>query len=154
MKKNKIPRKVLRIILIGLGAYVALIALIIIFSFPPLIGNHCLPDQLKGKLHEDFFFPSIRWIPRAATAFCFAEPPIKLLGNQNYWEDAKNGELGPKPIPPPGQWQLTVVQVKKGWPLYIPYFALTTKKGTHFRIGCRWDDADNYYVLPSIGFKL
>jgi len=41
------------------------------------------------------------------------------------------------------------VQLKNGWPLFLPYLAFTTKSGTHFRIGCRWDDVDHYYTFPS-----
>ncbi len=86
----------------------------------------CLPDNLKGKKHEDWPWP-FSLIPRDWTAFCGPAP-----SDPNY-----------KPVPSPGKTSSTV------WP---PYFATTTQDGWHFRIGARWDDVDKYYEFPS--FKI
>ena len=115
-----------------------------------MIGNRCLPEWLRGKTHDDYYLTWTRWIPRSATSWCIKAPPIQLLGNQEGEALAADGTIGPKPIPRPGEWQLSIVQIKKGWPFFLPYFAWTTEQGTHFRLGARWDDVDQYYTFPSI----
>ncbi|MBI4459997.1 MAG: hypothetical protein HY648_08060 [Acidobacteria bacterium] len=116
----------------------------------PGIGKECLPEWLRDKAHDDYYVSWTRWIPRSATSWCLEHPPIQILGNQRQRAAAKDGTLGPKPIPLPGRWQVSVVQIKKGWPLFLPYIAWTSKGGTHFRLGARWDDVDHYYTFPSI----
>jgi len=60
------------------------------------------------------------------------------------------GVMHPKPITAPGTWQIS--KFPDG-PWYAWYFAFTTKGGTHFRIGARWDDVDSYTEFPSIAIK-
>ena len=98
----------------------------------------CLPEHIAKGLHTDYLWP-FSLIPRRWTSFCWRQPPQKLLGNQELTRFDKFDEEAPKPIPKPGQWQIS-------WPLY---FAFTTKSGWSFRIGARWDDVDFYYTFPA-----
>lgn len=104
----------------------------------------CLPQHLVGKKHDDWIWP-LRWVPRSWTSFC-GKPPDKLLGNQIEVATEIEGVVYvyPKPIPPPGQWQIS----------YPPYIAATLKNRWHFRLGARWNDApgEAYYTFPS--FKI
>ena len=102
-----------------------------------------LPDSYMP--HTGFDISFLRWIPRGATSWCFVEPPIILLGNY--------GIALPKPIPEKGRWQVSVVQMCRGWPVFLPYAAVTTRRGYHVRIGARWDDVDGYYTFPSFALK-
>lgn len=113
-------------------------------------GPGCMPDHLKGQLHTDYSIPAFQSVPRGTMYASLVQPPILLAGSSGYpTEAATNGEHGPKPIPGPGQWQLSTIQVKKGWPFYLFYVAYTTKNGSHFRLGTRWDDVDKFYVIWS-----
>lgn len=58
--------------------------------------------------------------------------------------------LAPTPITSPGTWQLSRFPLgpDEAW-----YFAFTTKGGTHFRIGARWDNVDNYVEWPEVAIK-
>jgi hypothetical protein len=78
-----------------------------------------------------------------------------ILGNQKgRFPTLDHSAFGPKPIPEPGEWQFSVVQVRPEIPLwFLPYFAYTTKEGDHFSIGCRWDDTDHYYIFPRVAVK-
>jgi hypothetical protein len=78
-----------------------------------------------------------------------------LLGNQKETFPTRDrSAIGPKPIPKPGEWQFSVVQVRAEIPIwFLPYFAYTTRQGSHFSIGCRWDDTDHYYIFPRIAVK-
>jgi hypothetical protein len=105
-----------------------------------LIGNDCLPKTLQGKVHNDYKFMFARKLPRAVTSLGMVEPPIALLGSN-------------LPIPTPGSWQISLVQVRRSFPIYLPYAACTTKSGLHFRIGARWDNYDHYYTFPSLALK-
>jgi len=136
--------------------------------------------------HDDWPW-FISWVPRTWTSFEMFRPPRQIFGNQKYWCAMWTGEvfqdlsynetvafhnlvIGPKPLPRPGEWQITKVYYKDRpiimlWqfllfvlPAYfinpwltIPaaiasmflinyYFAFTTKGGHHFRIGARWTD--------------
>src|SRR5574341_1308529 len=109
------------------------------------MSRECLPEPLRDQRHTDWIWP-FSYIPRAWTSFChgrFSVPPIRRLGNTPLtgWRDTTF--LYPKPIPPPGHWHLAS-------PLY---FAFTTKRGLHFRIGARFDDVDGYYTIPSLTLK-
>ncbi len=149
----KLAKKLCLIFCCSCFWYLTSIYLVAYFSKPKLIGAGCLPDYLKTKKHNDytFLFRPLRFLPFAATSFCFEEPPIMILGNQKSFEFSRNKSLkGPKPVPKAGEYQLSVIQVKKNLPLFLPYFAITFKNNLHFRIGCRWDDVDHYYVFPSI----
>jgi len=119
-----------------------------------LIGGSCIPDHIRDKYHDDYYFKFMHIIPRKYTFGCFTEPPVMLFGNQNYWSLAKNDFVGPRPIPRPGEWQFSVILIEiKNMKLYLPYFAFTTSSGWHARIGCKWDDVDGYFVFFSIAFK-
>lgn len=133
--------------------YMILIYAVALAPQEKLLGKRCLPDKLKERLHDDYYLPDTTWIPFYATSWCLVEPPILLIGNQKSKSQLKNGQEGPKPIPMPGEWQISIVQIKKKLPLILPYAAFTTKSNLHFRIGCRWDDIDHYYVFPSISVK-
>lgn len=109
--------------------------------FSGLIGESALPEHLRSANHPDYVISVLRGIPRKVTSCHFVEPPIKILGNASV-----------KPISKPGSWQLSAVQVKKDWPFFFPYFAFTFN-GVHFRVGCRWDNVDHYYTMPSIALK-
>lgn len=144
--------KCIRYALAILCVHVLTIYLVAIFSQPPLIGRNCLPEYLQEKKHVDYVY-GIRWIPWRATSWCLVEPPITLLKRQNRYALTRDGRVGLLPVPRPGQWHLAIVQIKPGWPLYLPYFTITAKNGYHFRIGCRWDNSDHYYVFPSLSIK-
>lgn len=156
--KAKIYRALERLLVVAVNffavaaAYVFVIYAMALLPGEKLIGGHCLPNHLKNKLHADYLVA--RKIPFSATAACFVEPPVQVLGSQNFWAESKSGIVGPKPIPPRGEWQLSLIREKKNWPVFIPYFAITGKDGWHFRIGCRWDDIDHYYVFPSVSVIL
>lgn len=119
-----------------------------------------LPDILT-KNHSDYP-PGLRRIKRKKTSW-LGLPPKKWFGSATVFRvwyfyagellhrtdptivgDGQNYLMyeHPLPIPADGQWWF-------GWPFY---FAITTKGGTHFRIGFRWDDIDCYYSI-SIAFK-
>jgi hypothetical protein len=117
----------------------------------------CLPSYLRERRRDDYshWFRFFRRVPWTWTSWCFVEPPTMILGNQRgRFPTRDHSAFGPKPIPEPGEWQFSVVQVRPEIPLwFLPYFACTTKEGDHFSIGCRWDDTDHYYVFPRIAFK-
>jgi len=115
-------------------------------------GN-CVPFHKMDDVHCDYYFRVAKYIPWGWTTRCLVQPPIMIAGNSRSTGWTANGRLGPKPIPEPGEWQLSVIQVKEGWPLYLPYFAVTFSGGMHFRIGTRWDDVDGYYVVASTSIK-
>ena len=108
------------------------------------------PGGLRPR-HDDFI-PGFRWILRWWLARPLADVPYLLYGNQQYWirneypyqeiidiswDNIKfKWEYAPKPIPRPGEWQLSIVPAKiMGLRFCLPYFAITTKSGRHFRIG-------------------
>ena len=139
------------------GGYVGTTLAVALTVNEGLTSNGCLPSYLKNRSRDDYtyFFKAFRWVPWAWTSWCFAEPPIMLLGNQKgKFATRDHSAVGPKPIPEPGEWQFSVVQVRAGIPIwFLPYFAWTTQNGNHFSIGCRWDDTDHYYIFPRIAFK-
>lgn len=100
--------------------------------------NKCLPEHLKGKLHDDWPWP-FKYIPRAWSAFC---------GQGPVWKQGKNYE--PKPIPQPGYRSAHWKDLNGS---FRPYWSVTFKNGWHIRQGFRWDDVDLYYnfVVISMG---
>lgn len=145
LKKTMIYATVLEIL------YFALIYGVALLPQERLIGSQCLPPHLQDKGHQDYLIG--KWIPRSATSACFVEPPVMLLGSQKSSSPAPNGESGPGPIPERGTWQFSSVRIKRGVPLFLGYFAITTENGWHFRFGCRWNDVDHYYTFPSVSLK-
>ena len=150
-------RRWLHIGLILAGGYVGTTLAVALTVNEGLSCNKCLPDYLKNRTRDDYsyLFKPFRWVPWTWTSWCFAEPPIMLLGNQKgRFATRDRSAMGPKPIPEPGEWQFSVVQVRAGIPVwFLPYFACTTQRGNHFSIGCRWDDTDHYYIFPRIAVK-
>ena len=145
----KRTRYVVRAILILLVCYFGVgIALL---PVEKITGKECLPSDLARQDHNDY--PRyVRWVPRRATSWCMVEPPLLIAGSQSNARQA-NGELGPSPLPPPGEWQFSVVTVRKGWPFVLPYIAVTTKTSFHARIGVRWNPDEGYYTFPSVTVK-
>jgi hypothetical protein len=112
-------------------------------------GDECLPQRLKKRLHDDYSLAAFQSLPRSTTCFCLKKPPRLLLGSADMAK-TPGGLWGPKPIPKPGQWQVSVVPI---WgPFYLPYVAHTSKRAMHFSAGVRWDDVDNYYVAPRLAW--
>ena len=109
----------------------------------------CLPKHIAEGRHTDYLWP-LSYIPRRWTSFCWHQPPKKILGNQELtWFD-KYGMFAPKPIPKPGQWQVSSIKFGRFW---IPLiFAGTTKGGWSWRFGARFDDEDFYMTAPT--FKI
>jgi len=118
-------------------------------------------------LHDDYPWP-LCYIPRTWTSFKMFGPPQLKAGNQQYWRHWADGRetqdykpfgswWGPKPIPRPGEWQISVVTISIFWVVKItlPYFAIKTRKGWHVRIGARWSDDHpyNYVTWPTIAIK-
>lgn len=122
-----------------------------------LVGEHCLPENLKGKTHNDYP-PGLRWIKRGWTSACFAEPPVMIAGTQKSVSMAKDGTVGPSSLPERGALQFSVIKMKKTGPLSwwpMGYFAITFKGGLHVRISsARWDENDHYYSLFSVSGKI
>jgi hypothetical protein len=145
-----IRKRFFRILAVLFAAYAVVILMSMTVPVAPAIGNRCLPPSLRGKAHDDYYFSWLRWIPRSATSWCIDRPPHLILGNQREQSTAPNGARGPKPIPSRGEWQVSAVQLRPGWPVFLPYIAFTTPGGTHVRIGCRWDDVDHYYTFPTL----
>jgi hypothetical protein len=117
-------------------------------------GSDCLPAHLRGQKHDDRMRIK-SWMSREMTSRSLVEPPVMLVGSREHlMATARNGSHGPKPIPSPGHWQLSVARAYPGSWFYLPYFAFTTRFGLHFRIGTRWDDIDHYFTLDSFSIKL
>jgi len=102
--------------------------------------DSALPNHLKGKLHDDWFFPFC-YIPRAWTSYKLFQPPKVLIGSGTYIYT--NGGVDPCQ--------------RKAWAWYLSiplYFTITFgKTGWYMRIGCRWDSQDRYYTIPSFALK-
>jgi hypothetical protein len=145
--KKKI-RAALKAFLAFCCLYIISVYAVALLSSPPLIGKGAVPLHLKDAPHGDYLF--FKSIPVSWSSFRFSEPPKLLIGNNLLFHKGRDGGYGPAPIPQKGGWQIAVIQEKTGWPIFLPYFAITTGGGWHFRIGCRWDDVDHYYVFPSI----
>jgi len=128
----------------------------------PTIGDEeCLPESLRGRLHDDWPWP-ISLIPRSWTVVCgpdWPEAPELLAGNSGWTLEDKDrfGHLTNEflefygdrfPIPKPKHWFISAVMYD--W-IPLPYFAITFPGGWHFRIGAlRWDDVDKYYEIWTI----
>jgi hypothetical protein len=123
----------------------------ILLPFERAESRTCLPSKLQDQPHGDYL-PGLRWIPRSATSWCMVQPPKMVMGSQTN-DCVRKGLRGPEAIPARGQWQLSFVQVRERLPFFLPYFAITTKNGWHWRIGCRWDQSDGYYSFPSGAIK-
>lgn len=107
--------------------------------------NSALPQHLRGKLHNDWPWPFC-YIPRAWTSYKLMQPPKVILGYQviDWTMYPPNGKKGPNPCQRhKWSWYLS-------WPLY---FTITFPNKWYMRAGCRWDDNDFYFTIPSFDFK-
>lgn len=127
------------------------------------MSNKCLPDSLKGKPHNDWFWP-LSYVPRSWTARCgwaWPQPPKLLLGNSGWENDDYHNFVGHYsreefearrhilPIPKEGHFLLTAVLWLKFIPL--PMFNWNFKGKGYISLGIvRWDDVDEYYDLMRI----
>ncbi len=132
------------------------------------MGNKCLPDNLKGKRHDDLIW-ILRWIPRSWSARCgkrWPQPPKLLLGNSGWTaEDAHifghhntedhtaadflraNGDI--LPVPKAGHGFVSAV-MWSGW-LPLVFWARSFKGGGMISWGLvRWDDVDKYYDIHRV----
>ncbi len=116
-------------------------------------GRKALPAHLRDRLHWDYIWP-LKLIPRWVTSFAWGVPK-KILGNQTLVRKQRGtGPKGPGPIGEPGSWQISRYPKAPLVIRYLPiYFAFTTKKGLHARIGARWDDVDGYITFPVIAIR-
>jgi len=108
------------------------------------VPNSALPDHLKGKLHNDWIFP-LCYIPRSWTSYKLFQPPVILFGFRvKDWKE-HNGQMFPNPCQ------------RHAWAFYLSipfYFTITFgNTGYYMRIGCRHDDIDFYYTIPSFALK-
>jgi len=99
-----------------------------------------LPVHLRDKLHDDWTWP-FSLISRNWTSYKLFQPPVVIVGRRV--KDWVKG--GPNPCQRYAwSWYIS-------WPLY---FTITFgKSGWYMRIGCRWDDVDSYYTIPSFVIK-
>jgi len=112
-------------------------------------GKACVPEHLANRPHDDWYF--FQSTSRGVNFFCAEEPPILVLGSSGQTVSF-DGITGPTPVPPIGAWQLTLVQVRKSWPFYLPYAALSTPD-RRYCAGLRWDNVDHYFVLSLAGHR-
>lgn len=122
-----------------------------------IAGNRsCLPAHLQTRTHTDWEYK--KHTPWHANVVCDNGAPQLIWGNQDYWAMAENKKFGPKPVPRPGEWQISrkTFQTAEG-PRHLYYFAITKHvygQWFHFRLAeFRWDDVDNYYVFFSTASK-
>lgn len=126
------------------------------------MSNKCLPDSLKGKPHNDWFWP-LSYVPRSWTARCgwaWPQPPLLLIGKSG-WEVSDHHMFGHHtleyfkkirnilPIAKPGHLFVSAVLFLKFIPL--PMLAWTFRNGDYVSLGIvRWDDVDKYYDLMRV----
>jgi len=113
--------------------------------------NSALPDHLKGKLHNDWFFP-FSYIPRAWTSYKLFQPPKLIFGykvfdwtSRKYKLNSNETTRGADPCQ----------KSKWAFAFTIPFhFTISFgKSGWYMRIGCRWDTVDEYYTIPAFVIK-
>jgi len=129
----------------------------------PTIGDEdCLPEEVRGKLHDDWPWP-ISLVPRSWTVVCgkdWPKAPDLLAGDSGWTLEDKDrfGHFTDEfliahgarlPIPKPGHWVITAVMYDY---IPLPYFAITFKNNWHFRIGAlRWDETrEVFYEIWTI----
>ena len=82
------------------------------FVLAVIFAPHCsVPPAIQNGIHTDYRLAFLQTVPRSYTTRCFAGPPIMIIGNQDYWSAGLDGSRGPKPIPRPGEWQLSLTQL-------------------------------------------
>ena len=145
----------------------------------PKFGRDALPEHLKDRPHEDYFWPFSK-IPRAWTSVQWDSDPVLLWGNQKnfentrFWHDlsvlwvepskwvdgGKIPLLAPSAVPNPllSKWKISwgVYGCRLWWwmPVIPIGFAISWKMGRrrgHFRFAPlgRWDTVDQYSTVPS-----
>jgi hypothetical protein len=107
-----------------------------------------LPPNLAPRPHDDYMIPGLSLIPRGWNTFNWGQPGL-IVGNQtSFLNDS------PKPIGERGSFQVSSYPQLPIPFCWLPaYFAFTLPNGTHFRLGARWDDIDDYTVVPSVALK-
>ena len=115
-------------------------------------GGDCLVDSRKNGYHSDYLwgYAPVKW---SHTVLCGIEAPIQDAGNQRYdvWV---LGRPAPKPVPLPGEWQVSHTTVRtRLWNVRLYYFAATTLGLYHVRIGWRWDDLDDFFLFSVVPLK-
>lgn len=105
--------------------------------------NSALPDNLKGRRHEDWPWP-FSLIPRGWTAFKINKVPTLFIGEVYEWEFG-----GIRPVQLMG-WHIDFIVINKYIKVPI-WFCITFKNSKkYFGFGMRWDGSDDYYQFPSI----
>ncbi len=113
-------------------------------------GGGCLVDKRKDGYHADYLWGLITFVKWKDTVLCGIDPPLMVLGNQSY----STYEGHPKPIPLPGQWQVSRTVVSTSyWKVKLYYVAYTNKEMYHTRIGWRWDDLDDFFLFSIVPAK-
>lgn len=115
------------------------------------------------RLHDDYFIPILRKIPRSLTTAQLVEPPIMVFGNQSevHFYPAKGYNypvpkyaLGPKPVPRAGEYHFALVQVHRRLPFLLWTFSLVTPDGQLVSVGqCRWNDNAHNYTLIRLAWQ-
>jgi hypothetical protein len=112
------------------------------------MSNSALPDHLKGKLHNDYWFPFC-YIPRSWTSYKLVQPPKLICGrkvhdytSRKYHKDSNVSDWGPDPCQ----------KTKWSWCFSLPFHFTITFKKMYLRIGCRWDTIDEYFTVPAFFF--
>lgn len=129
------------------------------------VPNRIRPAILqRGRRHDDWTWPLSK-IPRALNAWITDAPYRKIAGTERVEDNLD--------IPEPGKWVLAWPGGALGaiylavlallvwsvglWSLlvlpWMSYFAFTTRKGRHGRIGTRKDYVDGYYTTPAVTLK-
>jgi len=100
-------------------------------------GIKCLPEHLRYKVHNDYFFPFVM-VPRFLTSYG-TKPPKLLWGyNVNYWGEYK-GIKFPHPIQNKLNGEWIAIQI-----CWAPFISMTLKNGYYFYFGVRYDGVDHY----------
>lgn len=110
----------------------------------------------------------MRYIPRSLTSYILRQPPRVLIGHKVLDWTVKDYNCGKEIIDwnyDKKKWMSPYTHdLRKGanpcqrhkWSFHFSlplYFTLTLPSGWYIRIGCRWDDNDDYYNIISFMIK-
>lgn len=147
------------------------------------MGKNVLPEHLKHRLHDDWpgFTLRFQWreklysipigfnaIPRAWTSFDFGPPVlwkgwkvelvdwvVHLRSSDYPWLVYVENWKCPKPINPPGGWQISYFPLAPWWAKPIAWYVARSfarapdGKFRQVRFGARWDNVDKYVNWPT-----
>lgn len=117
-----------------------------------LFCNHGLPPHVVGLPHSDLTIKFFQRMPRTVDARKLDGIPIMVMISKNHPYTCQWGcGCAPKPVSSYGHWQVSMMQVKSYLPFYLPYIA-GSYNNTIWRVGCRWDDIDNYFIPLSFAW--